>query len=200
MIPPNTVGNCWKHLPPRRRARVPTSNGAVKCEQTDPTAQRSAPGKDPIAMDDEDAAGLDALQHLTGAEFESGDVHERRGCNEPAPGVEAEDGREEWAGGRQNYANESGRRRRLADTRASTSRCKIRGVARACSPFRQERERHREQAVGGLRYHRGEVKQLDGVHLHRLRRPVAICLLHIGRCTSVSCRFRRTTKDACADY
>ena len=45
-------------------------------------------------MDDEDAAGLDALQHLTGAEFESGDVHERRGCNEPAPGVEAEDGRE----------------------------------------------------------------------------------------------------------
>ena len=80
------------------------------------------------------------------------------------------------------------------------SRCKIRGVARACSPFRQERERHREQAVGGLRYHRGEVKQLDGVHLHRLRRPVAICLLHIGRCTSVSCWVRRTNKDACANY
>jgi hypothetical protein len=58
-------------------------------------------------MDDEDAAGLDALQHLTGTEFESGDVHERRGRNEPAPGVEAEDGREEWSGGRQNYANES---------------------------------------------------------------------------------------------
>ena len=70
-------------------------------------------------MDDEDAAGLDALQHLTGAEFESGDVHERRGRNEPAPGVEAEDSREEWSGSRQNYANESGRRRRLADTRAS---------------------------------------------------------------------------------
>ena len=39
--------------------------------------------------------------------FESGDVHERRGRNEPAPGVEAEDGREEWSGGRHNYANES---------------------------------------------------------------------------------------------
>ena len=57
-------------------------------------------------MDDEDAAGLAGLQHLTGAEFESGDVHERRGRNEPAPGVKAEDGREEWSGSRQNYTNE----------------------------------------------------------------------------------------------
>ena len=73
--------------------------------------------------DDEEGRRLDSLRTVrtthAGAQFESGEVYELRGRNEPAPGVEAEDGREEWAVGRQNYANESGRRRRLADTRAS---------------------------------------------------------------------------------
>ena len=149
-------------------------------------------------MDDEDAAGLDALQHLTGADFESGDVHERRGRNEPAPGVEAEDGREEWSGSRQNYANESGRRLRLADTRASKQ---VQNPGRGkgmLTIFKSENAIEDKRWVG--LYHRGEVKQLEGVHLRRLRRPVAICLLHIGRCTSVSCWVRRTNKDACANY
>ena len=148
-------------------------------------------------MDDEDAAGLDALQHLTGAEFESSDVHERRGRNERAPGVEAEDGREEWSGSRQNYANESGRRLRLADTRAS-KQVQNPGHGKGMLTIFKSENAIEDKRLVGL----GEVKQLEGVHLRRLRRPVAIyiCLLHIGRCTSVSCRFRRTTKDACADY
>jgi hypothetical protein len=76
--------------------------------------------------DDEEGRRLDSLRTVrtthAGAQFESGEVYELRGRNEPAPGVEVEDGREEeqqWTGGRQNYATDSGRRRRLADTRAS---------------------------------------------------------------------------------
>ena len=102
-------------------------------------------------MDDEDAAGLAGLQHLTGAEFESGDVHERRGRNKPAPGVEAEDGREEWSGSRQNYANESGRRLRLADTRPSVEAGAKSGAWQGHAHHFQERERYRGQVVGGLR-------------------------------------------------
>jgi hypothetical protein len=81
-----------------------------------------------MADSDEEAERLAALRTVrtqhTGAQFESGEVHRARGLNEPVPGVEVENGREEeegqqWTGGRQNYATDSGRRRRLADTRAS---------------------------------------------------------------------------------
>ena len=50
----------------------------------------------------------------TGQEFESGVLHQLRGLNEPAPGVEVVNGQEEqssWIGGRQNFLNESGRKR-----------------------------------------------------------------------------------------
>ena len=72
--------------------------------------------------DDEEECRLDALRRVrsthTGAEFESGEVYARRGRNEPAPGVEAVEGREqsEWSGGHTNYSHESGRRRKLAST------------------------------------------------------------------------------------
>ena len=62
----------------------------------------------------------------SGEQFESGEVQRRRGLNEPAPGVDVTDGREQesstWSGGRTNYSNESGttgRKRRLADTPSS---------------------------------------------------------------------------------
>ena len=73
--------------------------------------------------DDEEGRRLDSLRTVrtshTGTQFESGEVYERRGRNEPAPGVDAVDGREqqsEWSGGHSNYSNEAGRRRKLADT------------------------------------------------------------------------------------
>eukprot|EP00966_Prymnesium_polylepis_P263031 6075424-Prymnesium_polylepis.3 len=77
--------------------------------------------------DDEEGRRLDALRTVrtfhTGAQFESGEVYARRGRNEPVPGVEAVDGREQpeqqWAGGHANYVDVAGRRRKLADTRAS---------------------------------------------------------------------------------
>jgi hypothetical protein len=73
---------------------------------------------------DEESARLAALRTVrsahTGAEFESGEWHERPGRNEPAPGVDVVGSRDEsestWSGGRQNFSNKSGRRRRLADT------------------------------------------------------------------------------------
>ena len=67
---------------------------------------------------------LDALRTVrtahSGADFESGEVYRRGGLNEEAPGVDAVDGREPeqstWSDGHINYANESGRRHRLAGT------------------------------------------------------------------------------------
>ena len=57
----------------------------------------------------------------TGAQFESGEVYERRGRNEPAPGVDAVDGREQsdWSGGHANYSEDAGRRRELKSTPAT---------------------------------------------------------------------------------
>ena len=72
---------------------------------------------------DEEAERLSALRTVrtsySGAQFESGEVYRRRGVNEPAPGVEVVNGREEqssWSGGHQNFSHESGRKRKLADT------------------------------------------------------------------------------------
>ena len=76
--------------------------------------------------DDKEGARLDALWTVrsahTGAQYESGEVYTRRGRNEPAPGVDVVDGREEqseWSGGHANYSEESGRRRKLKSTPAS---------------------------------------------------------------------------------
>ena len=54
-----------------------------------------------------DAPRQRTLFEHTGAAFERGEVHERRGRNEAMPGVEPEDGREDndgWTGGHANFA------------------------------------------------------------------------------------------------
>ena len=73
-------------------------------------------------MEEEGPRGRTLSAH-SGREFERGDVHRARGVNEAQPGVEPDnDGREAggeaggWSGGHSNFANESGRRRKLADT------------------------------------------------------------------------------------
>ena len=64
---------------------------------------------------DEEGRRLDALRTVrtthSGAEYESGEVHRRRGLNEETPGVDAVDGREEqstWSGGHENFSMASG--------------------------------------------------------------------------------------------
>ncbi len=74
--------------------------------------------------DDEEAERLRALRTVrtshTGAQYESGEIYERRGRNEPVPGVELEaagiDAAGGWSGGHSNFSQESGRRRKLAST------------------------------------------------------------------------------------
>ena len=133
-----------------------------------------------MADSDEEAERLAALRTVrtqhTGAQFESGEVHRARGLNEPVPGVEVENGREEeegqqWTGGRQNYATDSGRRRRLADTRGSKE-------VQLQDPRRRRRDDHRLQERGCHRgravglHSRGQDEWLEAVSLRHDRASV----------------------------
>jgi hypothetical protein len=69
--------------------------------------------------DDELGAHCTVRSSHSGGQYESSEVYRRRGLNEPVPGVDAVDRREQesgWSGGHTNHSVESGRRRRLSDT------------------------------------------------------------------------------------